>query len=207
MKKLLILSGIIVLVLMAYLIWIRPWHLRWGATEEEVGMSMPGDEVAQTPDFNATRAVTVDAPAGDIWPWLIQIGYNRAGWYSYDCVDNLCRPSAEKIMPEFQSIAIGNKVPVSPWVYMRVSDFESDRWILWESTRGDGTWLWYLDPVDESHTRLISRMRFTYHWESPFILVELASDVGDIFMLRKCMLGIKERAESSAHPFAQSSKW
>ena len=207
MKKLMILSAITVLAIIAYLTWIRPWHLRWGATDLEVLRSLPGDDVAHAPDFDATRAVTINTPARDIWPWLVQIGYDRAGWYSYDCIDNLCRPSAEKILPKFQDIAIGNKVPVSPWVNMRVRDFEPDQWILWESARGDGTWLWYLEPVDEKRTRLISRMRFTYHWESPFILVELASDVGDIFMLRKCMLGIKRRAESGVHLVAQSSKW
>lgn len=206
MKKFMIFGSIIVLALMVYLTWLRPWHLRWGATDQELRRSLPGDEVAHYPDFDATRAVTVNVPADNIWPWLVQIGYDRAGWYSYDCIDNLCRPSAENILPEFQDIAIGNKVPVSPWVFMKVKDFVPESWILWESTYGDGTWLWYLEPLDASHTRLISRMRFTYHWDSPFILVELASDVGDIFMLRKCMLGIKRRAESGAHWVALSFK-
>lgn len=206
MKKLMIFGGMVTLALMLYLTWLRPWHLRWGATDQEVRGSLPGDEIAHNPDFDATRAITINASADEIWPWLVQIGYDRAGWYSYDCIDNLCRPSSEDIIPEFQDIAIGNKVPISPWVYMRVKDFASERWILWESSRGDGTWLWYLEPLDESHTRLISRMRFTYHWDSPFILVELASDVGDIFMLRKCMLGIKLRAESGAYWVAQSFK-
>ncbi len=198
MKKL---TGILILgaaLLALYLTWIRPWHLRWGATDEEVAMSLPGDGIAQDPDFNATRAITVNASPEDIWPWIVQMGFNRGGFYSYDCIDNLCRPSADTLLPEFQDLAVGNAVPISKWVSMTVKGFELNKWILWEGAEQDGSWLWFLDPIDETHTRLIVRMRFAYHWTSPFIAAELATDVGDIIMLRKCMLGIKDRAETLA---------
>jgi hypothetical protein len=79
----------------------RRWHLRWGATDVEVSEAMPGDELVSEPSFNATRAITIDAPPEAVWPWLVQIGYGRAGWYSYDLLDNGARPSAERILPEF----------------------------------------------------------------------------------------------------------
>src|SRR4029450_1696876 len=69
----------------------RPWHLRWGATDDELAAAMPGDSIVPRPSFNATRAITVDAPSEDVWPWLVQLGYGRAGWYSYDVFDNAGR--------------------------------------------------------------------------------------------------------------------
>ena len=78
-------TGVVVVV---YLLWLRPWHLRWGATDEEVERAMPGDELVTEPEIDATRGLAVDARPEDIWPWLVQIGYRRAGFYSYDRLDN-----------------------------------------------------------------------------------------------------------------------
>ncbi len=97
----------------AYLLAIRPRQLQWGATDEEVKQPLPGDEVVEHPTFNATRAVTVGARPEDIWPWLVQIGFHRAGWYSYDW-DNLFRSSAESIIPDLQHIGIGASSPWGP---------------------------------------------------------------------------------------------
>src|SRR6476646_5195066 len=91
-----------------YVRFIRPWQLRWGATDDEVARAMPGDEVVLQPTFNATRALTIQARPEEIWPWLVQIGITRAGWYSYDWVDNLGRPSAERILPDLQRLAVGD---------------------------------------------------------------------------------------------------
>ena len=71
---------------------------------------MAGDELCLRPQLKATRAVTIDAPPEDIWPWLVQWGWNRAGFYSYDLLDNLGRRSAEEILPEFQRLAVGDWV-------------------------------------------------------------------------------------------------
>jgi hypothetical protein len=97
-----------------YLRFIRPWQLRWGATDEEVARAMPSDDVVKSPTFNATRGVTVQARPEEIWPWLVQIGVTRAGWYSYDLFDNLGKPSAERIIPELQHVAVGDVIPMSP---------------------------------------------------------------------------------------------
>ncbi len=94
----------LVLALAAYLAVYRPLQLRWGASREEVARAMPGDDIQPRPIFNATRALTINARPEQIWPWLVQIGYKRAGWYGYDWVDNAGIASAKRIMPEWQPI-------------------------------------------------------------------------------------------------------
>jgi len=109
----------------------RPWHVTWGATHDEITANMPGDDVVAAPIFNATRAVTIDALPGAIWPWLVQIGFGRAGWYSYDLLDNLGRRSAERIIPELQRVEVGDLVPLGSCGDrgMRIKAFEPDRWM------------------------------------------------------------------------------
>src|SRR6476620_3776921 len=111
----------------------RPWQLRWGATGTEVGASMPGDEVVPRRSFNATRGVTIDAQPEAVWPWIVQIGFGRAGWYSHDLLDNLGRHSAEHVVPELQHIEVGDLIPLGPGenAGMRVKDFVPDQSILW----------------------------------------------------------------------------
>ena len=181
----------------AYLLYIRPWQLRWGATDEELARPMPGDEVVERPTFNATRAVTIRARPEEVWPWIVQMGVTRAGWYSYDLLDNLGRPSARRILPQFQNPKIGDVVPMSPdgKQGMLVKDFEQDRWMLWWDGKGGMSWAWGLYPVDEARTRLITRVRLHYDWRSPSILFHMLVEFTDIVMMRKSMLGIKERAE------------
>ncbi len=200
LKRLLLVGGIAVaLLLPAYLLVIRPWQLRWGATDEEVARVMPGDDFIPAPSFNATRAVTIEAPPELIWPWLVQIGHKRAGWYSYDWIDNLGRPSAEHIIPELQHLAEGDRIPISPdgKHAFPVHTIQPNRLMIWGAP-GEMSWLWLLDPVDEGRTRLITRVRLRYRWTHPTILFYLPLDAGDIVMMRKCMLGIKHRAERLA---------
>ena len=180
-----------------YLRLVRPWQLRWGATDDEVARSLPGDDDVPQPTFNATRAVTIAARPETIWPWLIQIGMGRAGWYSYDLLDNLGRPSAEHILPEFQHLAVGDVIPMRPdgkqgqWVRA----IEPNHWILWGDKAGDSTWYWGLEPLDERYTRLLTRVRMHYRWTSPLLLFNPLVEFADIVMMRKCLLGIKWRAE------------
>src|SRR3990172_5822563 len=154
--------------LFAYLDKIRPWQLRWGAAYEVVVRTIPGDDVVVRPAFNATRAVTVEARPEDIWPWLVQLGCKRAGWYSYDLIDNLGIPSAERIIPELQHLEVGDLIPISPhgkWG-LRVKDLEPNQWMLWWDKKNT-TWFWGLYPLDERRTRLITRVRIHYDWLSP----------------------------------------
>jgi hypothetical protein len=82
-----------------YRVLVQPWQHRWGATDEGVCRAMPGDGLV--PDATSTtRAITIAAPPEQVWPWLVQLGYGRAGWYSYDWIDNDNRPSADRILPD-----------------------------------------------------------------------------------------------------------
>lgn len=191
--------GSLALVATCYMRWYRPWQLRWGATEEEIRRAMPGDEVVQRPSFDATRAVTVAAPPECIYPWLVQIGVGRAGWYSYDLLDNLGRRSAEVILPEHQRLEIGGIVPMSPdgRQGMKVLDYRPNEWLLWWDGAGDSTWVWGLYPQGGT-TRLVTRVRMRYRWSSPTILFAMLVEFFDLMMMRKALLGIKRRAEAAS---------
>jgi hypothetical protein len=181
----------------------RRWHLRWGATQAEVAGAMPGDELVSEPSFNATRAITICTPPEAVWPWLVQIGYGRAGWYSYDLFDNAARPSAERILPEYQQPKIGDWVPMSSKVNettaFKIKAFEPNRWLLWEKPHS--TWAWKLVPLDGGRTRLITRVKDRYAWHaSPgnALLSLILMEFGDFAMMRKLFLNVKRRAERHA---------
>src|SRR4029450_10407168 len=88
----------------AYRLLVQPWQHRWGATDEEVHRAMPRGDLIPDP-ASTTRALPIAAPAEKVWPWLVQLGYGRAGWYSYDWIDNDGRPSADRIIPGLQRLA------------------------------------------------------------------------------------------------------
>jgi hypothetical protein len=180
-----------------YLVY-RPLQLDWGARPEEIAQAMPGDEIQPHPIFNATRAVTIDARPEQIWPWLVQIGYRRAGWYSgMDWLDNDGIPSADRIIPELQRLESGDLLPVWRDIAHRVVTVSPNRYLLDSSLSGRDSWLWALVPLDDRHTRLIWRMRHApYDWRSPLFLVrQLATDLGDFVVVRNILLGIEERVE------------
>ena len=184
-----------------HLLWIRPRIFSWGATRDEASRPMAGDDLCPHPQLNATRAVTIAARPEEVWPWLVQWGWNRAGFYSYDLLDNLGRRSARQVLPQFQHLQVGDWVPMggktTPYTAYRVIRLEPGELMLWE--KGGGTWLWLLTPDGAGHTRLITRLRSRYAWTKPTIPVELIlMEVGDPFMLRKCLLGIRQRAEQLA---------
>ncbi len=199
MPTLLIAALSIAAILAIYLLWLRPWQLHWGASGEEVNRAMTGDDLVKRPTFKATRAVTIQARPEEIWPWLAQMGCTRGGWYSYDRIDNQGVPSAERILPEFQQIEVGDLIPTSGDGErgFTVRGFEPNRWMLWGDE--EYSWCWGLFPLDEGRTRLVTRLHVKYKWLSPWILMMLAYDVGEILMMRKCLLGIKRRAEALSH--------
>ena len=181
----------------------RPWHLRWGATDAEVAGAMPGDELVSEPSFDATRAITIDAPPEAVWPWLVQIGYGRAGWYSYDLFDNGARLSAERILPEHQEPKVGDWVPmwstVNETTAFRIKAFEPNRWLLWEKPRS--SWAWKLVPLEGGRTRLISRLKQRYAWRAAAgnaLLTLILFEFGDFPMMRKLFLNVKRRAQRLA---------
>jgi hypothetical protein len=180
----------------------RRWHLRWGATPAEVAATLPGDDLVPRAQFRCTRAVTIDAPPRAVWPWLVQVGCLRGGFYSNDLLDNLGRPSARVIVPELQHLAVGQWVPMSPATpsyanAFKVDGFEVGRWMLWR--KPDSTWVWTLTPRGDHRTRLVTRVHARYDWHRPAtaLLGVLLLEFGDFAMMRRMLLGIKERAEAA----------
>jgi hypothetical protein len=204
MTTLIIIIGLLVGLVLIYLLILRPWHLRWGATDNDLALSLPADDLVTNPDFNATRGITINSTPEYIWKWIIQIGSRRAGWYSIDWMDNAGIKSSYEILPEFQRIQIGQFIPFTPDQKngMSVKEFKENEYILWVDKEGKATWLWYLYPVDKRQTRLLTRLRTKYVWKGFWIIYYLLYDVGDIVMMSKCMKGIKWRAE---HAFRESS--
>jgi hypothetical protein len=90
--------------------WVRPRLMRWGATDAEVAGPYPGADLVPGGERGATMAVTIDAAPDQVWPWLVQLGGDRGGWYSWDRLDNAGRPSARRVHPEWQHIAPGDHV-------------------------------------------------------------------------------------------------
>jgi len=180
----------------------RRWHLHWGATAAEVAGSMPGDELFPHAQFRATRAITIAAPPRAVWPWLVQVGALRAGWYSNDLLDNLGHPSATAIVPELQHLEVGQWVPMSPSGTPSdrnafiVDSLEVNEWLLW--TKPDSTWAWRLTPMDRG-TRLVTRVHAVYDWRRPLaaVLGVVLMEFGDFAMQRRMLRGIKARAEAT----------
>lgn len=190
---------VIILLVGVYLLIIRPWQLKWGASDEELKMEYPGDNIVKDPDFNAVRGITINAKPADIWKWIIQIGSRRAGWYSIDWMDNAGKKSSEIILPEFQNIFVGQFIPFTPDQKngMWIKEFVENKYILWIDDKGMATWTWLLSPLNSNQTRLITKLRTRYNWKSIWILYYLIYDVGDIVMMSKCMKGIKKRSEKN----------
>jgi hypothetical protein len=183
---------------------IRPWHTRWGATDAEVGAAMPGDDLVLGCQYRTTRAITITAEPRHVWPWLVQVGCGRAGFYSLDLLDNLGWPSADTLLPQFQHLAVGQWVPMSPTpsevTAFKVHSFEPQAWLLW--VKPDSTWSWRLTNLGDGRTRLVTRIRARYDWSRPLnaALSVLLMEVGDFAMLRRMLRGIQRRAERHAEP-------
>jgi hypothetical protein len=177
----------------------RRWHLRWGATLAEARAAMPGDDLVPVSHFTATRAITIEARPCDVWPWLAQVGYGRAGFYSYDLLDNLGRPSATAIMPQWQRAGVGEvAAPTAshptPATSFLVADAKPDACLVW--AKPDSTWAWTLAPLAPGRTRLVTRLRQRYQPTPAGLLTMILAEFGDFAMMRKMLLGIKSRAET-----------
>jgi hypothetical protein len=151
-------------LLALYALWLRPRLLTWGATTEETARTYAGDELIPHPDGGATMATTLPAPPETVWPWLVQMGGDRGGWYSWDFLDNNGRPSADRIVSEWQSLHVGQHLPRAPGGPSQfvVAVLEA-RWTL--VLRGDysenidGIWGFHLRPAPGGSTRLVARTR------------------------------------------------
>lgn len=113
------------------------------AAQDEIAMSLPDDDLVIHPYFVFTRAITIEAKPEEVYPWIIQIGYKRAGFYSYDWFDNSLTRSSESILKHHQNLKIVDTIPISNFVRMTVNTLEPDKFL----TIGRGSWTWYLKPI------------------------------------------------------------
>jgi hypothetical protein len=191
------------LMLSAYVRWIRPWHARWGATDQEVVRVMPGDDIV--PDAaSTTRAISVSCSPEEVWPWLVQIGYGRAGWYSYDWIDNDGKPSAHHMIPELQHPRVGDRIEMLPGFGPEFVELETNHYFVAGDGEG-GSWCLAIYP-DRAGSRLVSRWRQA--WKTGGVAAKffiLLADPGAFIMEQKMLRGIKKRAESR-HPSLNQQK-
>lgn len=181
---------------------LRQRVLTWGATSEEVAARLPGDELMEDADIVATRAITIDAPASAVWPWLVQMGPGRGGAYTYDWIENLFGlgiHSADRVLPRFQGLEVGDAVGEKdgvPW--MRVGVLDPRRTLAWQSDDGSWVWIFHLGERDGA-TRLVSRNRIAMAGASPGRRLGMAAMLpGSLVMERGMLRGIARRAEGLA---------
>lgn len=184
---------------------LRGRYLRSGATDEELDAFLPGDDLVPHANVTATRAATVRAAVADVWPWIVQLGQGRAGFYSYDFLENLVGcdiHSADRIVPEWQSIDEGDELKLHPQVGLVVVVVEPGRALV---LRGgvpigkmpapyDFTWAFVVHEQPDGATRLVVRERYGYsRWWAGFI-VEPAGLISFV-MSQRMLRGITARAE------------
>jgi hypothetical protein len=193
-----------------YLLLIRPWHLRWGASDEEVAEALPGDDLVSDAALITTRGITIQGGAAVVWPWIAQLGQGRGGLYSYDALENLLGcdiHSADRLVPEWQAIRVGDDVRLHPEVALRVALVDPGHALV---VRGgvpmgqtpppyDFSWAFVLHERSDATVRLLVRERYRYtQWWAPLLVepIELISFV----MSQKMLRGIKQRVEAVSRP-------
>ena len=212
---------------------VEPWWRSWGVDPSESDRPLPGDELVPAPTEIETRGITIAAPPSRVWPWLVQMGFGRAGWYSYDRMDMAGR-SADRIVSEWQAIAVGDTLPTHPGGGFVIKAIEPERALVlyldndvvqsWTDRHGEhpegngktpanlaaagafmnaaqppefaASWAFVLEPLGEDRTRLIERFRVRFGEGRAWNRYTLPMmGFGVFVMMRKQMLGIKERAE------------
>lgn len=206
----------------AYVFFVRPRQRRWGALDEEVERTLPGDELIVRPDVTFTRAVTIRAKPADIWPWLVQIGQGRGGYYSYDWLENMAglkMKSAIAINPAWQHLKVGDIIPAEPGgTGFKVLAIEPEHFLVMGSVEAvdegvfEGfkqmfpafTWVFVLEALDSEQTRLICRLsgKSDPFWSATFTgkFAGFVFEPIEFVMTRSMLLGIKQRAEQSVLP-------
>ena len=201
----------------AYFFIVRPWHLRWGSTDEEIDLELLGDDLVDDPKLQATHAVDIEAPPSEVWPWLLQLGQGRGGFYSYDWIENamgLDIHAANEILPEHQELEVGDIIPLaSDGFGIPVAIIDPQKaLVLHGDTRQDDhgeqpvfkpgdfmavSWGFFLFKMPDSSTRLVER--FKADWNEAIhntIFYRVFLEPGAFVMERRMLLGIKERAET-----------
>lgn len=214
--------AVFVLTLLFHIFVLRPFCMGWGATKEELSQSWPGDEFIDHPKTYATHALTIQAKPSEIWPWLVQVGQNRAGFYSYDWIENLFgfeMTNAHEIVEEWQSLKVDDGLLLHPHATpLRVSHCIPENCIVavgGQALQGEKTvvdpsvmrlnryegytWAFFLRPKADGSTRFIARIRATW---KPGLIDNLRNwcfmEPAHLIMQLKMNRGLKQRAESFA---------
>ena len=175
----------------------------WGATPQEIQSSVIGDDLCHDATLIATRSITISAPPQDVFPWIRQMGFGRAGWYSYDWLDNLGRKSATSIHDEWQSVVAGDKIPSGP-ISFTAAIVDAPRHFVLEiqsidkkSPRLHFTLAYELRD-DPQGTRLVTRMRSRIRLPLGSLIEKLILGPGDGIMLRRQLLTIEKNASNNS---------
>jgi len=192
--------GIVLLAVVLGVLTLRPVYLNWGATAEDQGRTMPGD----LSGTRWTRAVVIGATPEQIWPWLVQWGQGRGGWYSYDWLENLLGfdiHTADRILSEYQNPQIGDPICMAANTCTSVvSVIEPNQWFGWQTSDENGKPVWNfvfgLFPVDETHTRLVVRESFAPNAMPSAVITMI--EIPDVVMELKALDTVKQRAEGQA---------
>ena len=187
--------GIAVLMVATYMWVIKPWHMKWGATDTEVARAMPGDELIPGAG-QATRAIAIEGQPEEVWPWLAQLGYGKAGWYSYDWIDNDFQPSAKRIISKYQDLKVGDKILMMPEMGFVVQSIDEPNSIVSVLEDGSTTWCLALYPENGS-TRLVSRWRPKFEKTPATFFMAMLSEPGTFIMEQKMLRTIRDRVEAT----------
>ncbi|HEY9076154.1 MAG TPA: hypothetical protein VIO61_06400 [Anaerolineaceae bacterium] len=191
--------GLVLATLILGYLLIRPFHLRWGASDADVLRPMPGDLSGS----RWTRAILIDASPEQVWRWLVQFGQGRGGWYSYDWLENLLGfdiHTAEAILPELQNPQVGTRICMAAsFCPSAVHVIEPYQWFGWQATdeatnQPVWTFVFGLFPEGENRTRLVVRESFNPAF-MPLAAV-VALEIPDVVMGLKMLDTVKARAEN-----------
>jgi hypothetical protein len=169
----------------------------WGATGDEISGVMPGDELVPDATLVATRSITLDAPPSEVFPWLRQMGFGRAGWYSHDLLDNLGRRSATRIHPEWQEVHAGDAIPGGPADFRAAIVEPPTAFVLALINRRIGFTLAYRLEPDRRGTRLVTRVRAHVRVPGGRLIERTFLGPGDGIMLRKQLTTLAERVATA----------
>ncbi len=202
-------STAIILAIAAYILVLRPWHIHWGATRAEVRMVLPGDEIVAKPDMESTRAVTIDASAQEVWPWLVQLGQGRGGMYNYPWVEKLFGsnlPDTSHIMPLFQRIAVGDVIRMGPdgYPFFIADEVQPNEALVLHAHDArtgqpvSGSWTFVILDKGDGTVRLLSRQRLAYqHTVLNFLVWRAATEPANFVIEQKMLTTIKGLVEGS----------
>jgi hypothetical protein len=184
---------------------LRPWLVRFGSTAEERARGLPGDGVVQGDVQQITRAITIAAPPAAVWPWFVQMGQDRGGFYSHDRLERLFGArirNAEKIVSEWQSLHVGDLVRTYPDAFgkrdlgWRVALLEPERVLVLRSETSGWSWTLALEPNDGgTGTRLLSRERKVRRRGGGRLFDLFVFDLAHFVMDTGVLHGVRDRAE------------